>query len=414
MFLKLQMSCPARYSCFIQFLFFCLILLVGAILVTNQAAAQDKKKADIFERFKKPMPELPAMSPEEFRKETRLVSKKPYGKKELAYSMRIDKDWIEAADKTSANFMLSKKLFLELSEYYSPPTIAGRSRIVIEASNLEGNLTAEQWYIKYILEGGYTTDGFVTHSPNKVESLMVAVEDDKSYYIRTIVMINGSMVIMVKYFVPTAEIQKQAAMQEQVLASFSLTHKVKREYPEMDSYRFLDIVELKYPEGWNIVTTPIRNVDRLKATVLNVHEIRMVDRNGSERVSKNTKGKLDVLVISATVQNTLVEEIAEFKKKIEADGMLIGDRIPEEYNFSYADSMDFAITEVYSGIDTSSGVNDYEFWFTVMVGGNYYYIVMLLTPSRNDMFADWADNIQNYKRIVANFRPMSGAFVDRE
>ncbi|MCK5374207.1 MAG: hypothetical protein KAJ40_02885 [Alphaproteobacteria bacterium] len=380
--------------------------------VSHEVIASAGRKTDIFERFKKDLPELPLASQEKFLELSKSVTKKPYGEDVLAYSMRIDKDWTEGVDRTSTNFILSEKLFLELSSYYGPPTISGRSRIVIEALNLEGNLTAEQWYIKYILEGGYTTEGFVAHSPNKVESLMVIMERDYSYYLRTLVMINGSKVIMVKYYIPAIFFQEQAVMQAMILNSFKLTYPVQRQYQEMLQYRFLDIAEFKYPAQWKIYARPVRSVDRLNAAVLNVRD--GADNSSGKAVSAATEGKLDVTVISSAIKNTLIEEIAEYKKTIEADGMLIGKRIPEDYEFTYEKNIDFAITEVYKGMDTFENMSEYEFWFTVMVGGNYYYFMMLLTPSRNEMFGTWAENTENYKLMVANFKPMVGAFLERD
>ena len=393
-----------------------LLLLFGtALLMPESASAEVSNELDIFERFKKPMPDLPLPSYERFVEVTKPVAKKPYDEDVLAYSMRIPKEWEEGVDKSSTNFILSEKLFLELSSYYGPPTISGRSRIIIEALNMEGNLTAEQWYIKYILEGGYTTEGLVVHNTNKVESLMVIMEKDYSYYLRSMIMINGDKIIMVKYFVPIQYFQEQAVIQAMVMASFQMTHPIKRKYAEMIPYRFLDIAEIRYPADWNVYAKPVRNMERLKVTLLNTRKLGSVFDPKTRRMgATQTEGKLDVTVISSTVKNTLIEEIAEYKEQIEAEGMLIAERLAEDYEFTYSDKIDFALTEVYRGLDSSDNMAEYEFWYTVLVGGNYYYFIMLLTPSRNDMFGVWAENIENYKLIVANFRPMVGAFLERD
>ncbi len=384
------------------------IIMILCIVSSSNAYAQAARDLDIFERFKKPMPEIKLLSDEEFLDATKPIVKKPYGEEVLAYSMRIDKTWEEGIDRSSGNFVLSEKLFLELNSYLGKPTIAGRSRIEVEGLNLDGNLTAEQWYIRYILEGGFTTEGFITHNPNKVESLMVVMEKDYSYYLRTLVLINGAKVIMVKYYVPIHYIQDQAVMQAMVLKSFELTHKKARVYQEMAAYRFLDIAEFKYPPSWKVFARPVRDVDRLDVTLLNMSEV------SGQSEARSTEGKLDVLVVSSTVKNTLLEEIEDYKKKIEAEGMLIGEKLTENYEFTYAKNIDFGITEVYKGIDSNDNLSEYEFWFTVLVGGNYYYFVMLLTPSRNELFATWADNTQNYKIMLQEFTPMVGAFLERD
>lgn len=385
------------------------IIMVLCIISSSNAYAQAARDLDIFERFKKPMPEITLLSDEEFLDATKPIVKKPYGEEVLAYSMRIDKTWEEGIDRSSGNFVLSEKLFLELNSFLGKPTIAGRSRLEVEGLNMDGNLTAEQWYIRYILEGGFTTEGFITHNPDKIESLMVVMEKDYSYYLRTLALINGSKVIMVKYYVPIHYIQEQAVMQAMVLSSFKLTHKKARVYQEMTAYRFLDIAEFKYPPAWKVFASPVRDVDRLDVTLVNMSEI-----SSGQREVTSTEGKLDVTVVSSTVKNTLLEEIDEYKKRIEAEGMLIGEKLNENYDFTYAKNIDFGLTEVYKGIDSNDNLSEYEFWFTVLVGGNYYYFVMLLTPSRNEMFATWADNTQNYKIMLKEFTPMVGAFLERD
>ncbi len=389
--------------------FFLLLITTSFQIAVPQANAQKSK--DIFDRFRKPMPELKLMEEAEFLKKTRAERQRPYGDETLEYAMQIPKTFTDGADKGSSNFMLSEKLFQELSVYYGKPTISGRSRIEIQALNIDSSLTAEQWYLKYILESGYTTEGFVVHSDKRVESLMVYMEKDFSYYLRTLTVINGKKVIMVKYYVPVDYIQKQAVMQSQVINSFRVVNEIKRPEPEFQVYRFLDVAEIQYPENWKAYSKPMRSVDRMDVTLMNVTEVK--DRHGHV-VSTSTEGRMDVTLVSSFVQGSLVEEVGRYKQKLEASGMLIGDKIKTFKDVKYSEGIDFGITEIYSGVDSSNSVVDYEFWFTVMVGGNYYYFMTMLTPSRNERFGVWAENTQNYKMMVNRFGLMSGAFIERD
>ena len=364
---------------------------------------------DIFARFRKDMPKLELLDNKKFIEETKPIKKKPYGDDSLAYSIRIPKDWIEREDKSSSNFILSEKLFLDLNVFYGRPTIMGRVRLEIEALNLEENLTVEQWYLKYILEGGYAMEGFVVHNEDLVESLMVVMEKDYSFYLRTLITINGTKIIMVKYYVPVAFIQEQAAMQQQVLSSFKLSNKKDRQLIGLESYRFLDVAEISYPETWRVFAKAMRNVDIMNASIINVKQ----DDKGNINNS-SPDGKVDVTVVSSSIQSNLIDYVKEYKTSIEANGVLIGEKIKDDYPFTYDESMDFAITEVYKGIDSANNMSEYEFWSSILVGGNYYYFLMLLTPSRNENFAIWAENTQNYKIILQKFKPLAGAFLERD
>lgn len=395
--------------------FLVLLLTLASFTLHSPHTYAATKNDDIFARFKKPLPSLKLLNEEDFIKATKQIKKKPYGDDTLAYRIRIPSNWAEKNGGSSSNFVISSKLFLELNVFYGKPSVSGRSRLEIKVLKLSGNLTAEQWYLKYILEGGYTTVGFVVHNTRKVESLIIILEKDMSYYLRTLVVFNGNNVIMVRYFVPVGNMQAEAVMQAQVMKSFDLLYEEKGDAMDMMTYSFLDIVNLDYPSGWKLYSKPVRDVDRMAVTLLNTLEI--IGTSGAQKgrvVSSSTQAKMDVTVVSSSSQSSLVEEVKKYKRKMELDGMLIGKKLEIDYEFLYDENIDFALTEVYEGVDSTNNFSEYEFWFTVMVGGNYYFFIMLLTPSRNEQFGVWAENTQSYKEIIRKFSPMAGAFLERD
>ncbi len=384
------------------------LVSIFSVLPSN-AYAQEAD--DIFTRFRKDMPKVPFMEEAEFIKKTKPVKKVPYGVKDLAYSVRIPKEWDEGKEIGTSNFLLSEKLFVELSAFKGKHTISGRSRLEVQAIKIDSNLTAEQWYLKYILEGGYTAEGFETHNENKVETLMVQTDGNFSYFVRSLAFLNGDYIVMARYFVPVQHIKNESVMQAQVIDSFNLTNRAKRKVADLDVYRFLDVAEVKYPQSWKVFAKPLRSVDYMDVTLMNIQEVKGHEIGGGSSSSSN--GKIDIVVISAATRKSLIDEIKGYKKKIEAEGVLIGDRLSVYGDVGYSKDMEFHITEAYEGVDSSNNLSEYEFWFSVMVGGNYYYFLMLLTPSRNENFGVWSENIQNYKLMVNYFRPMAGAFLER-
>ncbi|MGN7438351.1 MAG: hypothetical protein ACTHOO_06860 [Alcanivorax sp.] len=386
-------------------LFLCASLV---FLNAGKAKADTRQGGDVFNQIKKPMPKLPPLSQEDFLAATKLIEKVPHGEKALAYSMRIDKEWQEGRGGFSTNFLLSEKIFLQLDTYVSRPTISGRSRIEIEAMNIDENLSAEQWYISYILEDGITLEAFVTHSDRKVESLRVVMERDYSYYERTLVVINGPKVIMVKYLVPIHYFQQQGPMQAKVLESFKITYSQNKEEHEMLAYKFLDIAELFYPEGWEIFKKPRARMEVTLAKVIHV--------KGSygQSIGKKTEGRLYAMVDMIEQGALLEDDLDDYKEQIEIQGMLFGKKLEEDYVFKYPGNMKSTITEVYQGVDSSNTQVEYELWVTAMRGGEYNYFILLVTPSRNEMFRVWASNTQAYKEVLENFRLSSGAFFRRD
>lgn len=386
------------------FVIFFLFLSVSVIPFVAKGASE-------FDRFKKEMPKLELMEEKDFFGITRPVKGQPYGDPALAYTMRIPDGWTKADDIGSSNFILSKNLFIDIASYYGSPTIHGRSRVDVQALEFESNITAEQWYINFVVDGGYTLEGMKTHHQDKIESLMIVSEKGYTYYVRTLALINGTKIITVKYYIPSKFIKEKAGLQEQVLSTFKLLENVPRVESKTKKYRFLDIAELDYPEQWTAVAAPMRSID-----VLDVNFINYASKGAKGKAGlAATNGRLFVSVISSVTSPSLIEELSVFKKKIEALGVHIGEKIDlAGVKFTYSDLMEFHITEAYNGLGSSESVIGYEFWFTVMVSGNYYYLIMLVTPSRDEYFKIWAENTQNYQAIIRKFRPLTGAFLERQ
>ncbi len=391
------------------------IILIFGLISTQSKHAFANQEKDIFERFLTPMPKFEAIDEKTFIKQTKPIQDTPYGEKVLAYSMRVPQNWTKGDDRSSSNFILSKKLFLELVSYHGKPTIIGRSRVEVQALNLEENLTAVQWYFKFLLAGGYTTEGLVAHNDNKIESLRVVTEDNYSYYMRTLVTINGEKIIMVRHYVPVQIIKQQGAMQEKVVSSFKLTHEIPRKDVATSSYKFLDVAEAFYPESWESIAKPLRSADRMEASLVNIKKFKSATNHSrSNRMETLTEGTVDVLLVSFSNQSSLLDEIEQYKKFFETKGVLLHEKIPNKKKYSYHENIDFALTEVYRGADSTNNLSEFEIWFTVMVGGNYYYFITLLTPSRNEQFTTWAENTRSYELIIQRFSPMSGAFLSRD
>lgn len=400
---------------FLTKLFFS-FFLCGAFLCFAPQTAKAQEGTDIFDRLMKPMPEFEQeLSDEDFFKMTKPYQDIPYGNDDLGYSIRIPKNWEKGDVRGSGNFILSERLFLELASFYGKPTIIGRSKVEIQALNFEDNLTAIQWYIKYLLEGGFTTEGLVEHSDTKVEALSITYDDQQNpFYLRTLMHINGEKIILVRVHIPLKRMKKMGALQAKILESFKLKSIAKPKEILTGSYRFLDVIEMEYPEQWESVSKPIRSANRMHASFVNTKEVRVTQQVApgvrKQSMEKMTEGTLDVHLISRT-EGTLLEEVDKFKKDFEKKGIIIGDKIKNDTKYNYDSKIDFAITEVYHGSGGSSNVNDYEVWFTVMTAGNYYYFLTLLSPSRNDQFTTWAHNIKGYEYVLEHFVPSSGAFL---
>lgn len=364
------------------------------------------RKQDVAERFVKPMPEYPKLSKEEFLAVTQQYHGKPYEEDLFEYSVRLPKDWNTEDQRASSNFLVSDKLFTDLNTFFSAPRIGGRSRVEIKALNLDFQLTALQWYIKYLLEGGYTTEAMVVHSDTKVEGLSVVMEGDTTYILRTIIELNGDKVIAMEYYIPNAYWEDEKALQAQIMETFVLKNKVPVSQMALQKYQFLDIAEIQYPASWKVVAAPMRSVDIMSAKILNVKD-NTIDSTAA------AQGNIDITLVANSRSDSFMQEINEYKRSLESTGMIVGKKIDVLKGMKYPDTTVFSVSEVYEGVDSANDFIEYELWFTVVSAGNYYFFITLLTPARSESYVAWSYNTQGYKTIVESLVPTIGAFIER-
>ena len=387
-----------------------LFTLVLAVVLFGSAypAWSSGVRTDAISRLKKPMPPIDLMPKDQFLSLSEEYKTIPYGDKSLGYSLRWPKGWVAGEDKGSSNFELNTKLFTSINIWYSPPRMGGRSRIEVKAVDLEFQLTAEQWFLQNVLESGQTLEGFTVHSLNKVEALMIVMEEDISYYVRTMTIINGKRVIQAQYFVPMFFWNEEKAMQAQCLDTFSATYPTESMIEEMLDFQFLDVAVVKYPESWKVRSKPLTSVERMNVKFLNIRET----KSFVGVVEESVEGQVDATLVSSQTSPSLIKEINEYKKTLEGTGMLIGKKIENMEDYQYSNNFSFSLTEVYEGIDSTNDSMEYELWVTVMVSGGYFYFISLLTPSRNESYFTWARNTQSYKLIIEGTNPTGAGFYD--
>ncbi len=401
-------------SCFIAVKksLFLICFAVGLLLASHHnanSADGEAKKSTAIDRFKKPMPEMQPLEMEKFIELTEEHKDIPYNDKSLAYSIRWPKGWEKGEDKKVGNFDLNTKLFTSISIFHGPPRMGGRSRLEIKAVDLQYQLTAEQWYLQYVLESGQTLEGFIVHSERKVEALKIVMEHDTSYYVRSTILLNGRRVLMAQYYVPMFFWNDEKALQARCVQSFKELYPREDTIENMAAFQFLDIAEVKYPESWKIWAKPLKDVNKMNIKFLNVRET--ITR--WKQTQESIEGQVDATLVSSLSSDSLLREIEEYKKTLEGTGMLVGTKMYTEPELDYNENFSFAVTEVYEGIDSTNDSIDYELWFTVMVSGNYYYFITLLTPSRNESYFTWARNSQTYKIIIEGITPSSGGFLEQ-
>jgi hypothetical protein len=339
------------------------------------------------------MPEVPEMSDEEFGKLTRKLKQIPENDESLAFSIYIPKGWKVLEDVGLRNFMLSRKVVGEIARYYGPPLLDRRSSISISAMEMEHQITAKNWFIHHIFTKGYTLEGMEVLDENKVKAQYVLMEDDIPYSVRAIAQTNGKRIILVQYYVPFGYKNEYAALQARVIDTFKLLNP-SREYVEAtDTYEFLDLVEFDYPLSWELRTPRIKDILRMRAFLVKIY--------GDDQFY----GKISIYVLSGE-ETKIPEEIKRVKNKAMEQNFKIGSFIEEIENYEFLPHVKSSAIEVYEFNSTKHRLVNYEYWFGIILSrGDYYYIVTMITPSRDDDFINWAHNKEVFEFVATSVRP---------
>lgn len=341
------------------------------------------------------IPELTGfdISADEFKAKTDLFEETPFGDKYLAYRLRLPKGWVKKDPQVTSTADISKKLLGEVAQYYGPAALDARSYFVIQAAELDYAITAKNWFMNYILSRGYTLQGMKVHSDKRIEALYVFLDKDQTYVVRTVGEVNGSRMILAMYFVPESRWQEEKVLQANALASFEFLNPEVVKIEDTRTYAFLDLLRFDYPASWRLLAPSIYSIEAMDAKIVSSQEDSVLD------------GEVDVHVVSTELDTTLAEEVKSVQKSLEDKGLVIGKLVDQPSDYKIREHIYFSRIEVYQANDKNKELLDYEYWIGVLMEDRYFYIVTMLTPSRNTDFYLWARNSEAFKTVIQTLRP---------
>jgi hypothetical protein len=359
-----------------------------ALFLPCQVAAQTLNIDDIDDIA--PVDFLPE---DVFLEQTELLEETPFGDESLAFSVQLPKGWassiklpIEMSNKEEGASLLGL-----VSRYVSPAKDYLRDVFSVEAVELKHNVPIKYWFTNYVLIHGYSLEAVTIHSNNKIEAIYVEVEGDNTSVVRILALSNGARMVLVRYRIPFDKYEEKKQIQAQVLRSFSLKTRQNDGAEEIRTHGFLSESYFDYLETWKLIPSKVASVDRMRASL-----VQGTDRN-------NLDGQMGIFLTSTYEKTSLKNEVRLFKEKLDIPKYKLG-RFIEVADIDYHKDMTFGVTEVYEMIPTVSTQVEYELWVSVMQNNDYYYIVSLLTPAREDNQYKWSRNVSAFKTVVQSMR----------
>lgn len=350
----------------------------------------------------KTIPRYKGLTQEEFEKQTKVIEETPPGDRHLAYSIRFPAGWKKADDSSSIyesgtkeKHALSRRILGKVSKFYGPAQIDATSYFEVRALELDYQISARNWFLNFIISNAYSLEGMEVISDRRVEALYVLNERGTSYVVRAIAEINGPRMVLASYYLPDAHWNEEKAMQEKVVGSFTFLTPEDTKIEATRTYNYLDVLHFDYPANWRLMAPEAYSLEGMDAKLVN------------SRDDLTVSGEIEIHVVSTEMDTTLSQEVQALRENLKQTGLEIGDLIEVPDDHEFADHVLFSRVEVYRAKARKPGrrIIDHEFWLGIIVEDRYYYIVTMLTPSRNAEFYTWARNTEAFEIVAESMRP---------
>lgn len=372
-----------------RFVCACFVLLLSMFVLPG------KSFSFVMDEFP-PLPRVGTMSDEEFLQTSEVLEVKPKGESHLAFKLSVPRSWGVNDDEGGSNeYVFSRNIIGELVRIYSPPLMEYRSRITVEAVDLEHKVTAMNWFIYYAYVNGYAIQGVEEVVPGRIVAQYVIVEGDVAYTVRAVAEYSAKKMVIVKYYVPNRFEGKFKPLQERVIDSFVLQDPDKEFYEPVGTFSFLGIVKFDYPIDWELRTISVRDILRLHAYVVDIS-------NGSFH------GRMDVYAINKE-ETDFEEEFEKIQGKLSDSNLEIGDFVEEITGYEFEKSIINSNINVYKTKNPDGRDAKYEYWQAVLEGDrDYSYVATMITLSREDGFYSWARNIEVFRDFAISIKQEDG------
>lgn len=376
-------------------------LLMALLLVTGHADAytnpKDLPKLDMTVR----------MTKQEFLRASDMVEESPAGDEQLSYRIRVPKGWIKLPTAKTDEMQFTAEIFKSVVSYLSPPNLDRRSSFRIRALELKHFVSADNWFLNYILMSGSTVDGFNMRTSRRIEAQYTVLDMGQSYTVRAVAEISGSRIVLAEYLVPSETWEEERDLQIWTMMSFQLTKPELSPIEKVDTYAFVDIVKFMYPNSWILFAPAIISIDRMEASILNIKGITKDQAVTIDMRDTRLDGRIDIYVVSKNLGTTETMEIETLKGRFLKRGLIVGDLISSVDPVQLHEGVKQSKIDAYQIGSENSRLIGYETWIAVLETKGRYYMLSLITPGRNEDFYRWAQNTETFKYVMGSLAPVN-------
>lgn len=347
------------------------------------------------------------MTKDEYTAKSELIEETPQDDKALSFKIRLPKNWIRLPSPKTEGETLSAEIFKEVAVFLSPPRLDTRSRFRMRALDLKHMVSAENWFMNYLLSNGSTVDGLLVRSDRRIEAEYTVLEGGETYTTRAVAEITGGQIVLAEYMVPIQYAEEEREDQVWSMAMFMMTDPDIGAIEATDTYAFIDIVKFEYPQSWILYSPPISSIDRMQASVVNVKGIKKEDIATLDFDNLRLDGRINVNVISKYAGTTEKAEIDSLRLGLKERGLEIGEFIAPFKGVTLHKGILKSKIDSYKINSIGGKMARYEFWVAILESKGRYYIIDMISVGRDAKFYTWAQNVATFKYILETLSPVN-------
>lgn len=339
----------------------------------------------------------------EFQQETKKYRATPDGNRLLSYSVRLPKGWKEHKILDISN---SSSMLNDVGYYRGPYKLDSYSYFRVASQKIDKSISAEHWFVNYLMAYHYTLDGYRRVNEWRVEGQYIHFSHGKTFYVRVNIMRNGSRIILTEYAVPYAQWNKEMSFSIWSSLTFKLNYLEGSVMGAVATQAFLDVANFSYPLNWKVRYEEINSLDVMRVEMALVKKSEYVDKRGRGYSVVTDDGTMLVSLVSNYENGEIIRERRLHMKRIKEQGFEFGEptEVTEELIFGDGFELISAKVHPFAAVNTKKFIN-YEMWMIELKYGGYNYIISMVTPARLDVFNVWSDNIGTLKLVLSSMKP---------
>lgn len=365
-------------------------LLALFILFSSSVFAQteDNPSETQSQSGKKPLSPEEQKIYDDFLERTQEFQDRPFDDPNLEFSVRLPKTWEKYETLNQGNAELTRRLLGIISRFSGPVMGDIHPEFIVEAVQLEHEITAEHWAKNFALTSGYTLKELLAKNDSEASGSYVSVENGTTFFIHFAAKISNGTMFFARFSVPLFAAEQLSNYMKLSIESFALAKSTGGPIENLKPFILRDVFGFKFPLSWELRYPRYDSDERVT--------IQLFNKSGD---SEKLNGLITFIAIKKQQGITIESEVAHIRESIVKTQdvtfeEMLSSRIPPTYlRFNYA------LQEVYK-IPAGKNHIAQEIWFNVYEDEYWYIVIYLLTPHRDETLYEWARNVRTLDIIL--------------